>query len=108
MTADAAKRNFYVGWKTDIGGVHYRVVEGYKSPEDLRLEWRCAGQWRPVHMAHAALHTQFFFENEDALYRSPRSAGGNYFLGFLHDAAKRGWETAVQKLEDEKKRRRPA
>jgi hypothetical protein len=94
-------RQFSAGDEFDVHNIHYRVVAGYKGPDDLRLEWCCAGAWQPVHMAHAAVHTAFFCENEDVLYPWP-AAGGNYFLGFLHTSARRGWIYAVNELQNQK------
>ncbi len=107
MTISQSPRRWSPGVPFYVDPMWYRVVEGYKGPADLRLEWRIARAWQPIPMAHAALHTDFFYENEDVLYPPTDGyQGGNYFMTFLRNSATDGWHSAVAKLEDEKKNKR--
>ena len=93
-------RRWRDGWQATIDGIPMRVVQGYKSPDDLRMEWHVDGRWIPVRMNVGAVLADFFYENEDHLY--PSGAGGRKYLGFLHEAARHGWRQAVGRLADEK------
>lgn len=95
--------HFIDGDTFEVSGLHFRVVRGSKSPDDLRLEWSTGGQWWPVHMAAVALMADFFYENEDRLYPPPRYRGGRYFLDYLYESVIKGWERADLKLRLEKR-----
>lgn len=100
-------RRFQAGDTFELWPVHYRIVQGCKGPDDLRLEWRAAGEWRPVTMAHSALHADFFCENEEILYPTCRGQrGAHYFLGWLGTATKVGWDEAVRRLNEDKRKKR--
>lgn len=100
-------RRFNPGDLFEIGGMHFRVVPGSKTPrgpgQDLRLDWlRSDGCWRPVKMAHAGLIVDFFFENEDVLYPPPQFDGGRRFTDYLKHGLKHGWQSAEAGLRIEK------
>lgn len=80
-------------------GIRYRVIEGRKGPDDLRLERRVDGEWRPVKMESGFMLADFFFENEQVLYpRAKGHRGGFEYLRALQDATRHGWETTQRRL----------
>lgn len=113
MTA-IRRRRWEAGQTGMVGGIPWRVVQGYKRPDDLRLEFFFSGRgWVAVKMEVGFLLADFFFENEEVLY--PRENdhgyptgrdGGLYYLRAATHAAHYGWEAARDKLGDEKRRKR--
>jgi hypothetical protein len=103
-------RRWLAGMAFEVDGVFYRVLRGRKEAprgaEDLRLEHRVDGVWRPVRMQTGAMLADFFFENEDVLYPRPRFNGGTEYLSYLWDAAYTGWEHSEGRLQEQKTRRR--
>ena len=90
------RRRFFNGWGSEISGIHFRVVQGQKSPNDLKIEWLTAFGWRPIEMDAAALLADFFYENEEALYPQTNGyKGGQKFWEFLRHAMRHGWVRAV-------------
>lgn len=100
-------RRWEVGMDFWVDNVRYRTVRGRKAPDDIRLDWYVAGDWHPVGMETPFLHTDFFFENEDVIYKPPYQ-GGRFFTRRLGVAAVLGYERAqeVLRFEQEAKRRR--
>lgn len=98
-------RRWTEGWEDSVDGVGYRVVRGSKSQNDLRLDWRAGGGWRPVAMRTGALLADFFYENEHVLYPPPRLQGGERYLGYIEQAARGGWAPAELTLREQSFRR---
>lgn len=89
-------------WTGRVSGVQFRIVPGRKEDGDLRLEVLAGRAWQPVHMAMAALLTDFFVENEEHLRQFRphwQQTGRAFFLAFLADAVTRGWEAASADLQ---------
>ena len=81
-----------------------RVVQGKKGPNDLRLDVLVNGGWRSVSMHLAFMLTDFFYENENALYPYP-ARGGPYFMDALKTASRYGHERAQKELEFDQRRK---
>jgi hypothetical protein len=91
-----------------LSTTRYRVVQGIKSPDDLRLERFDNGRWMPVFMEEVFLMADFFHENEGALnpYRPYwRESGGTYFLKEVIDAARNGWTAPTSRLRENRRRK---
>ena len=106
-----SNRRFSAGDEFIIHGLPYRVVPGVKqrngASDDLRLEWKIADAWQPTPMVHVLFQTDFFCDNEEALYpRSKGFQGGNFFLRALSKAKHWGWTAAANELERQKNARR--
>lgn len=100
-------RRWEAGYNGTASGISYRVVQGRKSADDLRLEFRVNGEWRPVAMDIGFLLADFFFENEHVLYpRSQGYRGGWKYIQALQRAALDGWEAALSDLDQEKDSKR--
>jgi hypothetical protein len=107
MMPERGETELRPGWSALLDVMVFRIVPGYKGDNDYRLEvQRPDGAWQPVHMRTVAVLVQFFFENEERLYPPPRYLGGEKFMRFLDDAVELGANKAVEKLQDEKRRKR--
>lgn len=93
-------RRWWAGQEGYVGGMLFRVVPGAKGPNDLRLDWRIQGIWRPVPMKVVAFMTDFFYDNEDALYPPP-AQGGEFFITYLRQATVHGFKDADRGLRDD-------
>lgn len=103
-------RRWKAGDELVVDGLHFRVVQGAKSPEDLRLELELGSGWRPVNMSWGALMADFFFENEDVLYPPEERhlhgrIGGQYYLNYCARAAREGWQESDYGMRGEKRRK---
>jgi hypothetical protein len=109
---------FAAGMHGDIGGVQWRVVEGKKSINDLRLDVYIP-RWVPPQMSVGFLFADFYAFNERRLSRdgylarAVADAPGARYLHFLGAAMQEwiGWEGAAEQLRLErefKKRARDA
>ncbi len=93
---------FEIGKEYPVGYTTFRVVRGCKGPTDLRLDhWRDGG-WMPVVLDETFFIVDFICQNEDRLYPPPAS-GGNYTMGALWTAKRKGWRAAVDALHRERK-----
>lgn len=103
-------RRWKEGDTAEVSGLKFRVVKGYKGPDDLRLEVfinNDYGDWVPVPMNLGFVLADFFGENEDHLYPPEQGyAGGNYYVNHLYLARKHGWEYAQNRLAAEKQAKR--
>lgn len=102
-------RRWTPGTATTVSGTRFRVVPGMKGDGDLRLEWWTPEGWLPIEMAAAFLMTDFFVENEEHLRQFRphwRETGADYFFGFLRLSVANGWETARDKLAQQREVRR--
>jgi hypothetical protein len=95
----------------DLAGIQWRIVQGRKSPDDLRLEIRCT-DWVPPTMALGFLFADFYAQNEETLRQdgylrisSGRNAGERY-LNFIKGAMFLGWKAAYDQLMFERRERR--
>lgn len=88
----------------EVNGLKFRVVRGKKpaalqGQEDYRLDVLTLAGWVPVRMELAFFVTDFFAENEEVLYPSPRNGGrhkgGAKFLEYVRFAANYGWARAA-------------
>lgn len=103
---------FRVGDNGTIGGVSWRVVQGRKSPSDLRLDLYVP-RWVPPSMTLGFLFADFYAQNERTLAeegylaRSVAAQPGQRYLNFLTAAMEPwiGWEGARDQLEYERKAR---
>ena len=77
--------------------MQYRLVRGRKGPNDLVLQWRYLGDWRPVELDHVAVIVDAIADNENVLYPPP-ARGGAKVYGFVRQALKDGWRPAVHDL----------
>lgn len=93
-------RRWFEGWSGEIGGVRFRIVQGVKSPEDLRLDWLVEGSWIAVPMKVGGFLADFFCENEDILYPPP-AKGGRKYIEYLRWSARHGVDKAQAGLEAE-------
>ena len=84
-----------------FGNIHWRVVEGRKSEDDLRLDL-LVPRWTAVPMGLGFLFADFFYENENVLYPPSRYRGGQMYLDFCGGAAHLGWEHARQLLAEQR------
>lgn len=99
-------RRFEAGQEYTMSGLQFRIVEGYKSPDDLRLEVLTdAGDYMPVKMTLGLFLADFFGENEDYLYPPPGEGGDRYISECWH-ARRRGWKEAAARLAREKAAKR--
>lgn len=95
-------RHFHVGDVGDIAGVRWRVVQGKKAPEDLRLDL-CAPRFVPVSMGVGFLLADFLCENEEYLYpRAKGFSGGDRYMRFVDGTRLLGWEAAYEQLKQER------
>jgi hypothetical protein len=79
-----------------LSTTRYRVVQGIKSPDDLRLERFDNGRWMPVFMEEVFLNP----------YRPYwRESGGTYFLKEVIDAARNGWTAPTSRLRENRRRK---
>lgn len=95
-------RRFTAGMAGDIGGVQWRVVQGKKSPSDLRLDI-CCPQFVPVKMDVGFLFADFYADNERVLAAEGYLTGvapdaGARYITFLKGAQFAGWEVAADQL----------
>ena len=95
------ERRFVVGYEVQVSGIHFRVEQGRKHPDDRVLLWNTPTGWVPIEMAAGALMADFFYENEHVLYPPPYS-GGEKYREFLKHAMQHGWDKAVAGLRMEK------
>jgi hypothetical protein len=100
-------RRWQADWTYSRAGIRLRVVQGKKSPDDLRMDV-FVGRWVAVPMWLVFLLTDFFCENEDVLYPPPRYAGAAKFMRYIAGAPRVGWDVADEQLEAEKQRKRDA
>lgn len=78
-----------------LAGQRFRVRAGYKSPEDLCLEWDIDGKWVAIPMSVGLMLNDFFYENEDVLYPKERGfKGGDYWRTYARHAERHGWQKA--------------
>ena len=94
-------REFAAGDTFELAGIWFRVVEGRKGPEDLRMDWLTESGWVAIPFVVLYLLTHFLTENEDVLYPPP-AAGGDKLMTELWWARRRGWRHAEARLEAEK------
>lgn len=99
MTNDEAERGharprFHDGDRLRIPGpgfdIEYRVVQGTKAADDLRLDWRIVTPYQAVCLDHVALIVDAIYENEDRLYPAPEYRGGGKVLAYVLGAVKHG------------------
>lgn len=94
---------FAVGQHGEIGGVQWRVVQGRKAPDDLRLDIRCP-RFVAVKMDVGFLFADFYAQNERTLAlagylaRSVATTPGQRYINFLVGAQRMGWEVAAEQL----------
>ena len=93
-----------------VDGIRFRIVQGKKADNDLRLEWQIpGGEWRAVSMAAGAIMADFWYENENVLYPPERGLlGGEKYSQYLGTAMHDGWEVADAVLQTEKAASRTA
>lgn len=106
----AAPREDERRWRSGIiyqspEGLRFRVVQGKKSPDDLRVDVAVAGSWRPVRMELLFFLMDFFFENEEYLYPPPKFKGGLKILNAARTASMRGYRFAQQELSEEQRQK---
>jgi len=103
----AIARRFHAGQTGEVDGIPFRILRGKKKPDDLVLELYAGGQWRRIRMDLGFLLAAFFFENEEVLYppSGRRQIGGDYYMRECWDAIYYGWESAAQKLRQERAQR---
>jgi hypothetical protein len=82
------ERRFHEGDTFSIPPMEYRLVQGKKSPDDLRLDWRWVGangrsMWQPVSLDQVAFIVDALADNENVLYPPPRYDGGARVLSFV-------------------------
>lgn len=95
--------------KGDIGGVRWRVVQGKKSANDLRLDISTDG-WIAPRMTLGFLFADFYANNERTLAqegylaRSVIEQPGKRYLNFIIAAMEPwlGWEVSAAQLEFER------
>lgn len=100
---------FKAGDTGTVGGINWRVVQGKKSPSDLRLDL-CAPRWIPPSMTLSFLFADFYAQNERTLaqegYLAPWVAAnpGARYLRFVAAAMEPGigWQVARDQLEIER------
>jgi hypothetical protein len=96
------------------GRIALRVAPGIKTSRliekpDLRLDLLTPSGWVAVGMDLSFLLADFHAEVEDRLYpRGLGFQGGAMFEEYLHVAFGFGWEEAVRRLENDKRRKVPA
>jgi hypothetical protein len=101
-------RRFNAGMGGDIGGVKWRVVQGKKAENDMRLDI-LVPRWTAVSMGVGFLFADMFHENEDLLYPPSRGyQGGDMYLRFCEGATRVGWETAYDMLKQQRVSKRAA
>ena len=98
-----------------MDGFRFKVVAGTKlrrhdgAPgHDLRLEcWNPEeSRWVPVKMELGAVLADFFYENEEHLFRRDEGfAGGRKYTYFINSAMTSGWLQAARTLNRERKAR---
>jgi hypothetical protein len=99
-------RRFTDGERFEIPPMQYRVVRGRKDPEDLKLQWRYMGDWRPVELDHVALIVDAIGDNEETLYPRERGGRGNgKVLTFVKQSIRDGFRQAIHDLHEERARR---
>lgn len=101
-------RRFHAGERFTVQGIELRVVQGRKSPDDLRLEMLQDGWWRPLPMALTFLELDFYVDNEGALtmYRNHwKFNGESFFLRVLWKVLAEGWQAAADELAEQRARR---
>jgi hypothetical protein len=106
-----------------INGMWFRVVPEELAASPLRKGnghmvlqyWRAAGQypdgyhqaqWLEVKMDAGFLMSDFFFNEEHAMYERDRGYRGGYkYMDALWQAARKGWQDAARVLCMERKRK---
>jgi hypothetical protein len=109
---DIRERRFTAGDRFDFDGAMFRVVEGKKSDDDLRLDMylgtrlpngEYVGNWVPVKASWLFLQFDFLWENEHVLYPpSSGAAGGEKLVKALRQAQREGWRAALATLNSER------
>lgn len=94
-------RRFHDGDEFEIPPMQYRTVRGKKGPNDLRLDWRYIGEWRPVELDHVGLIVDAVADNENVLYPPPAKGGAKVYA-FLCTALREGWRKARTVLHEER------
>jgi hypothetical protein len=101
------ERRFHEGDTFSIPPMEYRLVQGKKSPDDLRLDWRWVGangrsMWQPISLDQVAFIVDALADNENVLYPPPRYDGGARVLSFVRMAYRDGYERALASLHQER------
>lgn len=96
-----------------LDGAMFRIVEGKKSDDDLRLDMfigvlgaggEYVGSWVPVKASWLFYMFDFLWENEHALYPPSTGAkGGEYLTEHMAIARDFGWQAARRRLETERR-----
>lgn len=99
---------FHVGQTGFIApAVEWRVVQGKKAPDDLRLDIRSV-RFAPVSMKLGFLFADFYAQNEQTLQRRgaikirPGVPAHDRYLAFIEGAMHMGWEDASDQLDLER------
>lgn len=103
------ERRFKAGDTFRLDEVDYRVRQGVKHQDDLRIEWCINGEWRPISLDSVFLIVDMIAENEDVLY-PPRNdgrgpLGGEMVIRAVKTARIRGWRKAVAELHEQRARK---
>jgi hypothetical protein len=99
--------DFRAGQEFDLSGVKVRIVQGKKSPDDLRLEIRTNG-WVPASMVLNFVMADFYAQNEHTLQnarvigKTCGQTAGARFIHFCKGAQTLGWRIAAAQLKSER------
>lgn len=101
------ERRFRAGGPFKVDGIWYRLIQGEKGPDDLRLDWYVPNgdsqklAWRPVTLDHVFLIVDAIADNENYLFEWP-AAGGDYVRRYVMKALKEGYRKAIYDLQMER------
>lgn len=92
-----------VGQTFDLDGIRFRVVQGKKAADDLKIEWWTPMGWVPLRFLTVGVIADFLMFNEDTLYPPAKGfQGGKKLLAYLAQAYRSDIDRAEAGLQAEK------
>lgn len=92
---------FKPGDNFELGGVHFRFVQGRKDPDDVRMDLLIP-RWVPVSMKLGYVMADFYAQNERVLYPYRGDKAGDRYIIACQVAQFAGWEEAAAQLDYER------
>lgn len=92
---------FEPGTALELGGVHFRFVQGVKAADDVRMDI-LVPRWTKVSMKLGYVMADFYAQNERVLYPHRGDKAGERYIYACKGAQLLGWEHAADHLDFER------